>query len=447
MAAPPKPGYKAKIFSGNVNSFSEINDFVSSFSKSGQILSENSLYDVDYYIDSGNFMLNAILSGSVLGGFSGGRIHTISGDPKTGKSYVIYSAIKNFQRDNPDGFVWFWETEGSGTKDRMKGQGIDITRVRIETPMTVHEVSIPIMRMTENLEASIAKNQKVPKILYVVDSLNGLLSSKALQDVLDGAVKQDMGHQAKELKLLFNFCSKRLLKTNSTLLCTAHVYENKETGQPIISGGMGSVYFSSTITHLRKKIERDETTREATGVVVTATTLECRHCMPHQKTEMKINFNKGMNPYIGLHGYATVESCGVGKGRMMDYCDLLNEAVVKKVFNVDDIKEGLVDLDKLEAVISKDKKEVLDQIIIGNIRNGQCVMIGSDEYVKGSGQKLAFSDSAISRIIDGKVTSKGLPEKQAIGNPSSSVWVSDKLQKSIDNKTFFSAEVFTLDVL
>ena len=56
--------------------------------------------DVDSFIDSGSYVFNALLSGSLYGGLPKNKITAIAGESATGKTYFALGMCKQFLEDN-----------------------------------------------------------------------------------------------------------------------------------------------------------------------------------------------------------------------------------------------------------------------------------------------------------------------------------------------------------
>ena len=64
--------------------------------------------DVDSYIDTGSYIFNALLSGSIYGGLPANKITALAGESATGKTYFLMGIVKNFLDKNPEaGVVYF----------------------------------------------------------------------------------------------------------------------------------------------------------------------------------------------------------------------------------------------------------------------------------------------------------------------------------------------------
>ena len=52
--------------------------------------------DVEEFIDTGSYALNALLSGSINGGLPANKITAIAGESATGKTFFLMGMCKNF---------------------------------------------------------------------------------------------------------------------------------------------------------------------------------------------------------------------------------------------------------------------------------------------------------------------------------------------------------------
>ena len=61
--------------------------------------------DVDSYIDTGSYIFNGLLSGSIYGGLPANKITALAGESATGKTYFAMGIVKTFLDANPDAGV------------------------------------------------------------------------------------------------------------------------------------------------------------------------------------------------------------------------------------------------------------------------------------------------------------------------------------------------------
>ena len=57
--------------------------------------------DVDSFIDTGSYVFNALLSGSIHGGLPANKITALAGESATGKTFFLMGIVKNFLDANP----------------------------------------------------------------------------------------------------------------------------------------------------------------------------------------------------------------------------------------------------------------------------------------------------------------------------------------------------------
>src|SRR5210317_2563687 len=88
-------------------------------------------------IDTGSYILNAALSGSLFGGVPNNKITAFAGESATGKTFFVLGVLKRFLDDNPTGGVVYFDTEAAVTKEMMETRGIDVSRVAISGPQSI----------------------------------------------------------------------------------------------------------------------------------------------------------------------------------------------------------------------------------------------------------------------------------------------------------------------
>ena len=79
-------------------SFADLNKEMSKISEYGNTLDKSTISEIDHYIQTGNYHLNACLTGSLFGGYPNNRAVALAGPSGTGKTYLILNAIKQAQK-------------------------------------------------------------------------------------------------------------------------------------------------------------------------------------------------------------------------------------------------------------------------------------------------------------------------------------------------------------
>ena len=246
-------------------------------------------------IDTGSYILNAVLSGSLYGGVPNNKITAFAGESATGKTFFVLGVIKQFLDDNPDGGVIYFDTEAAVTKDMMTTRGIDTRRVVISEPQSIEEFRTNAVRMLDQYNDGDEK----PPMMMVLDSLGMLSSEKELADTADGKNTRDMT-KAQLLRGTFRVLSLKLAKANVPMLVTNHVYDVVGAYVPTkeISGGSGLKYAASSICMLTKKKDKDGT--DVVGNFIKVRMHKSRFTKEQKDVFVKLSYDSGLDRYYGL---------------------------------------------------------------------------------------------------------------------------------------------------
>jgi len=247
-------------------------------------------------IDTGSYILNAAVSGSLYGGVPNNKITAFAGESATGKTFFVLGVLKQFLDDNKEGGVIYFDTEAAVTKQMMEDRGIDTKRVIISEPCSIEEFRTNATRI---LTTYIEQGKDAPPMMMVLDSLGMLSSNKELADTEAGSDKRDMT-KAQLLRGTFRVLSLKLAKANVPLLVTNHVYDVVGAYIPTkeISGGSGLKYAASSIVMLGKKKDKDGT--DVVGNIIKATMHKSRFTKEQKKIEVKLSYDTGLDRYYGL---------------------------------------------------------------------------------------------------------------------------------------------------
>lgn len=297
-------------------------DIVKSFDESAEILSKSKTAVISDYIDTGSYILNACISGSLLKGVPAGRCTVFAGDPGTGKTFLAISVCRNAQKK---GYTPIYlDSESAIDLDQVSKLGADPNNFIIKQVTTVSEVSTFIARTCKSILDM--PEEERPKVIFVLDSLGNLTSDKELNDTIDGNDKRDMT-RAQAVKSLFRTNATALGKIQAPFIVNAHIYRTQDLfAKTIVSGGSG-INFNSSVTLLLStaKLEDKQSDKIAenkvgdfvkTGVVVTAKPEKSRFTIP-QKVRFQIPFFKAPNPYVGLESYITWDNSGIMRGKLI----------------------------------------------------------------------------------------------------------------------------------
>lgn len=246
-------------------------------------------------IDTGCYILNAAMSGSLYGGVPNNKITAFAGESTTGKTFFALGVVKQFLDDNPDGGVIYFDTEAAVTKNMMSSRGVDTNRVVISEPQSIEEFRTNAVRML----TSYIDGDEQPPMMMVLDSVGMLSSKKELEDVESGKDARDMT-KSQLLRGTFRVLSLKLAKANVPLIVTNHVYDNFNAYIPTkeLSGGSGLKYAASSIVMLGKKKDKDGT--DVVGNIIRVTMHKSRFTKENKVIEVKLSYDKGLDRYYGL---------------------------------------------------------------------------------------------------------------------------------------------------
>ena len=252
--------------------------------------------DVDSFIDTGSYIFNGLLSGSIYGGLPSNKITAIAGESATGKTYFLMGIVKNFLDSDPDAGVIYFESESAITRNMVVDRGIDPKRMVIFPVTTVQEFRTQAIRVIDDY---MAQNESDRKPLFLcLDSLGMLSTTKEVEDTTDGKETRDMT-RAQVLKAAFRVLTLKLGRAKIPMVVTNHTYESmglfstKEMG-----GGSGLKYAASSIIYLSKKKEKDGT--EVVGNIIHCKNHKSRLTKENKMVDVRLTYDKGLDRYYGL---------------------------------------------------------------------------------------------------------------------------------------------------
>ena len=251
--------------------------------------------DVDTFIDTGSYIFNALLSGSIYGGLPANKITALAGESATGKTFFLMGIVKNFLDSNPDAGVIYFESESAITKQMVIDRGIDPARMVILPVTTVQEFRTQSLKV---LDSYLIKSDKRP-MLMCLDSLGMLSTTKEVEDTSSGKETRDMT-RAQVLKAAFRVLTLKLGKAKIPMVITNHTYDVVGSMFPTkeMGGGSGLKYAASSIVYLSKKKEKDGT--EVIGNIIHCKNHKSRLTQENKMVDVRVTYNKGLDKYYGL---------------------------------------------------------------------------------------------------------------------------------------------------
>jgi RecA/RadA recombinase len=286
--------------------------------------------ETERYVDTGSYVFNALVSGSIFGGVSGNKITAISGASSTGKTFFALAVIKDFLERHEDGYCLYFDTEAAITKSLLKSRGLDINRIIVINVVTVEEFRTKALKAVDIYMKKLKEERK--PCFFVLDSLGMLSTNKEIGDALAEKDTRDMT-KAALIKGAFRMLTLKLGQAEIPMIVTNHIYANVGGYGPPTSqsGGSGLLYSSSTIIELSKSKEKDGT--EVIGNLIKAKTLKSRLSKENQEVQVRLFYDeRGLDKYYGLLQLAEEGECikRVGNRYEIDGKLLYEKAILKE---------------------------------------------------------------------------------------------------------------------
>jgi RecA/RadA recombinase len=227
----------------------------------------------------------------------------------SGKSFLASGNITaNAQKK--DVFVVLVDTENALDETWLKALDVDtsedkLLKANLAMVDDVAKLISDFMKDYKTQYGAIDEDQR-PRVLFVIDSLGMMLTPTDVNQFEAGDLKGDMGRKPKALAALVRNCVNMFGEYDVGMVCTNHSYASQDMFNPddVISGGQGQIYASSIVLAMRKlKLKEDEMgnkTTEVKGIRAQCKVMKTRYNQPFTSVEVKIPYDRGMDPYSGL---------------------------------------------------------------------------------------------------------------------------------------------------
>lgn len=286
--------------------------------------------DPKIWINTGNYALNRLVSGSYDGGIPLSKVTMFAGESGSGKSLLAANVMKNAQKDH-GAFILLLDSEGAGDEGWLKNAGVNteknFLRVPVFTVGDCTEVTAHIIKEFKNQVSD-------QPLLIVIDSLGMLETDTGQEQFTKGETKGDQGQLAKQLKRFVKNCIYLVEQKNVGFLMTNHTYDSQDMFNPDqkVSGGNGIIYASSIVIATRKAKLKDkdmtttagDETNTSTGVHGIRTNVmiyKSRYNKPFEKTTVEVPWETGIDAYSGLIEMLELDGTLEKDGNKLKYID------------------------------------------------------------------------------------------------------------------------------
>ena len=254
--------------------------------------------DVTSFVDTGSYIFNAVVSGSIFGGIPSNKVTALAGESSTGKTFFALSVVRSFLNNHPTGGVIYFESESAISKDMIESRGIDSQRMVIFPVATIEEFRTQATRIVDKYMKE-PKEERKP-LMFVLDSLGMLSTSKEMQDIADDKQVRDMT-KSQLIKGAFRVLTLKLGQANIPMIVTNHTYDVIGSYVPMkeMGGGSGLKYAASTIIYLSKSKEKEGT--DLVGNIIKCEAKKSRLSKEGSKVATRLYFDeRGLDQYYGL---------------------------------------------------------------------------------------------------------------------------------------------------
>lgn len=336
-------------------SFDDLNAELAELNPLGSVMDQSNFSEVTEWIHTGNYHLNACVSGSLFGGWPNNRSCSVAGPSGTGKTFLTLNSVR--EAINMGYNIIYYDSEAAVDKEQMIKFGIDIKKVNYQPINTVQEFRTSVTTITKKMQEIKRAGGEIPKLMIILDSAGNLATQKEIDDAASGSEKSDMT-RSKILKSIFRIIMTPLADLKIPFIFTNHTYQSQSfIPMQIAGGGTGPEYAASIVLMLNKAQLKDGA--DKVGIIVTAKPSKNRFAKP-TPIKFHLNFSEGMNPYVGLEQYATWDICGITRGSIEKgvkvpkstargwICEHLDEVVSNKDFFTEKVftKEVLERIEK-----------------------------------------------------------------------------------------------------
>ena len=286
--------------------------------------------DPKIWVDTGNYMLNYLISGDFHKGIPLSKVSMFAGASGSGKSLIVSGMLVKHAQDRGIIPVLF-DSENALDESWLKNFGIDtspekILRFQVSMINDVGKIMHEFIKDYRDNYSDLAPEDR-PCFLFVIDSLGMLLTDTDVDQFSKGDMKGDMGRKPKQLNALVRNLVNQIADLNIGVVCTNHTYASQDMFDPDdkISGGNGFIFASSIVVASQKlKLKEDDDgnkTSDVHGIKSAIKIMKSRYGRAYETCKIHIRFDSGLDRYSGLFEY--IEQLGVieRQGNKYKYVD------------------------------------------------------------------------------------------------------------------------------
>lgn len=327
--------------------------FISDFRKSAKKVDgvQHSAPGPKFWISTGSYIINKIISGHYLRGIGQGKLAMLAGPSGAGKSFVTGNIIKAAQDDGYG--IYVIDSENALDDAYMTAIGVD-TEDAAYVYSGVSTISQAIALLSKFLKSYRDTKESQP-FLVVVDSLDAMLTDGAKKKYDEGDTGGDQGQQVKQLKAALAPIMQDIKDLDVAVLCTKQVYKSQKMGaanSPITEWELTAalLYAFSQVALVTRLLLKNNTDKSKfDGVVLKVFGAKTRFTKPFQRGSIEVPYATGMDPFTGILDAAVSVGVVTQKGSWYSFNGKNFQA---SNFNTvqDDVLAALVEMDSRVAL-------------------------------------------------------------------------------------------------
>lgn len=249
-----------------------------------------------WFLPTGSRALDYIISLRVdgTGGYPGGCIVELFGEPSTGKSLLLAKAAAEAQKLEILPIIA--DAEARWDDEFARVHGVDETKRRLFIPGTVEEFATGAFK-----QLSFAKEHGY-RVILILDSLAILATLKETEDIEEGELKMDQGRKAQRIRQSMRVLKSLISETGSIMLIANHVIANPGSYSGKTTPGGGGVPFQSSVRIELLSTEKIllKGKKMPIGVKLHAKIAKNSIAPPFGDCIIDVNWATGADPYSGL---------------------------------------------------------------------------------------------------------------------------------------------------
>jgi RecA/RadA recombinase len=225
------------------------------------------------------------------------KITAIAGEAATGKTFFALGIVKAFLDKDKDAGVIYFESESAISKSMIESRGVDSSRMVVVPVSTVQEFRTQSLKILDKYIEQPEDKRK--PLLFVLDSLGMLSTTKEMEDTAAGKETRDMT-RSQIVKSTFRVLTLKLGKAAVPMIMTNHTYDviGSMYPQKEMGGGSGLKYAASSIVYLSKRKEKDGT--EVIGNIIHCKNYKSRLTKENAMIDVRLTYKEGLDQYYGL---------------------------------------------------------------------------------------------------------------------------------------------------